>query len=134
MSTSSTAQVELGTAVAYEHVYWDQAAVLAQVGLLDRALGGECAVSVAPFAELARCYGDELAVIWIDSHPDIGTPGAGPRGSDPLRRACPRHSGQRAPAARHRHPPENQWSRTPVCRYGAPAHSHSVKDMPLYTK
>lgn len=37
-------------------------------------LGGECAVSVAPFAELAHRYGDDLAIVWIDSHPDIGTP------------------------------------------------------------
>lgn len=37
-------------------------------------LGGECSVSVAPFAELGRRYGDDLAVVWIDSHPDIGTP------------------------------------------------------------
>lgn len=37
-------------------------------------LGGECAVSVAPFSELARRYGNDLAVVWIDSHPYIGTP------------------------------------------------------------
>jgi arginase len=37
-------------------------------------IGGECAVSVAPFSELARRYGDDLAIVWIDSHPDIGTP------------------------------------------------------------
>jgi arginase len=37
-------------------------------------LGGECSVSVAPFSELARRYGDDLAVFWIDSHPDTGTP------------------------------------------------------------
>ena len=37
-------------------------------------LGGECSVSVAPFAELAARYGDDLAVLWVDSHPDIGTP------------------------------------------------------------
>ncbi|WP_437773324.1 arginase family protein [Arthrobacter sp. KNU40] len=37
-------------------------------------LGGECAVSVAPFSELARRYGEDLAVVWIDSHPDVGTP------------------------------------------------------------
>ncbi|ODU03256.1 MAG: arginase [Pseudonocardia sp. SCN 72-86] len=37
-------------------------------------LGGECAVSVAPFSALADLYGDDLAVLWIDSHPDIGTP------------------------------------------------------------
>jgi arginase len=37
-------------------------------------LGGECSVSVAPFSWLAQRYGDDLAVLWIDSHPDIGTP------------------------------------------------------------
>ena len=37
-------------------------------------LGGECAVSVAPFSELAGRYGNDLAIVWIDSHPDIGTP------------------------------------------------------------
>ena len=36
-------------------------------------LGGECSVSVAPFAALADRYGDDLAIIWIDSHPDVGT-------------------------------------------------------------
>lgn len=36
-------------------------------------LGGECSVSVAPFASLAARYGDDLAVLWIDSHPDIST-------------------------------------------------------------
>lgn len=37
-------------------------------------LGGECSVSVAPFSALARRYGDDLAVVWLDSHPDVGTP------------------------------------------------------------
>jgi arginase len=37
-------------------------------------LGRECAVSVAPLSELARRYGDDLAIVWIDSHPDVGTP------------------------------------------------------------
>jgi arginase len=39
-------------------------------------LGGECSVSVAPFAALAERYGDDLALVWIDSHtPDTGYPG-----------------------------------------------------------
>jgi hypothetical protein len=46
-------------------------------------LGGECAVSVAPFAALARRYGDDPAIIWIDSHPDIGTPASHYPGSTP---------------------------------------------------
>jgi arginase len=36
-------------------------------------LGGECSVSVAPFAAPAERYGDDLAIVWIDSHPDVGT-------------------------------------------------------------
>jgi arginase len=27
-----------------------------------------------PFSELAARYGDDLAIVWVDSHPDIGTP------------------------------------------------------------
>ncbi|WP_062204442.1 arginase family protein [Demequina salsinemoris] len=37
-------------------------------------LGGDCSASIAPFTALAERYGDELAVVWIDSHPDVGTP------------------------------------------------------------
>ena len=37
-------------------------------------VGGECSVSVAPFSELALRYGDDLAIVWIDAHPDVGTP------------------------------------------------------------
>jgi arginase len=37
--------------------------------------GGECSVSVAPFSYLANLYGDDLAVLWIDAHPDTGIPG-----------------------------------------------------------
>lgn len=54
------------------------AAALQVIGRHDPAriatLGGECSVSVAPFAALARRYRDDLAIVWIDSHPDIGTP------------------------------------------------------------
>src|SRR5215211_8414865 len=39
-------------------------------------LGGECSVNVAPFSTLASRYGDDLAILWIDSHPDVGTPGS----------------------------------------------------------
>lgn len=36
-------------------------------------LGGDCSVSVAPFTTLAETYKDDLAVVWIDSHPDTDT-------------------------------------------------------------
>ncbi|MCQ2000903.1 arginase family protein [Arthrobacter zhaoxinii] len=37
--------------------------------------GGECSVSVAPFSYLASRYGADLAVLWVDAHPDTGMPG-----------------------------------------------------------
>lgn len=36
-------------------------------------LGGDCGVSVAPFASLIARYGDDLAIVWVDSHPDSDT-------------------------------------------------------------
>lgn len=36
-------------------------------------LGGDCGVSMAPFSALIDTYGDDVAVLWIDSHPDMGT-------------------------------------------------------------
>ncbi len=38
-------------------------------------LGGECFVSVVPFTYLANKYKDDVAMIWIDAHPDITLPG-----------------------------------------------------------
>lgn len=37
-------------------------------------LGGECSVSVPPFAWLASKYPDDVAMIWMDAHPDICLP------------------------------------------------------------
>lgn len=37
-------------------------------------LGGECSVSVVPFTYLAARYPNDVAIIWIDAHPDINLP------------------------------------------------------------
>jgi arginase len=37
-------------------------------------LGGDCSVELAPFSYLAERYDDDLAILWIDAHPDITTP------------------------------------------------------------
>lgn len=37
-------------------------------------LGGECSVSVVPFTYLANKYPNDVAVIWIDAHPDLNIP------------------------------------------------------------
>ncbi|WP_157154273.1 arginase family protein [Brachyspira murdochii] len=36
--------------------------------------GGECSVSVAPFTYLNKKYNNDIALIWIDAHPDITLP------------------------------------------------------------
>lgn len=36
-------------------------------------IGGECSTSMAAFSAMAARYGDDLAVLWIDSHPDMDT-------------------------------------------------------------
>lgn len=38
-------------------------------------LGGECSVSVAPFTYLAKKYDGDVAIVWLDAHPDITLPG-----------------------------------------------------------
>lgn len=37
-------------------------------------LGGECSVSVVPFTYLAKKYPDDVAIIWLDAHPDLNIP------------------------------------------------------------
>lgn len=37
-------------------------------------LGGDCLVDLAPFAYLNERYDGDLAVLWVDTHPDILTP------------------------------------------------------------
>lgn len=38
-------------------------------------LGGECSVSVVPFTYLTERYAGDVAMVWIDAHPDITLPG-----------------------------------------------------------
>lgn len=38
-------------------------------------LGGECSVSTPVFSYLANKYADDVAIVWIDAHPDITLPG-----------------------------------------------------------
>lgn len=64
----------------------DKAAIIAQtkaaLNILEIArpdrivtLGGECSASVVPFTYLADKYEDDVAMVWIDAHPDITLPG-----------------------------------------------------------
>ncbi|HEY6740920.1 MAG TPA: arginase family protein [Lapillicoccus sp.] len=101
-------------------------------------LGGECSVSLAPFSHLLSRYGDDLAILWVDSHPDMGTgttayPGfhamvvsaltghGDRRGRAHHRRVHPSPSDAR-PTARRISPPHATWGRPlglVVCRLTA---------------
>lgn len=37
-------------------------------------LGGDCLVDLVPFSYLSSLYRDDLAILWVDAHPDIMTP------------------------------------------------------------
>lgn len=37
-------------------------------------MGGDCHVDFAPIVYLSERYGDDLAVLWVDAHPDISGP------------------------------------------------------------
>lgn len=43
-------------------------------------LGGDCLVDLAPFAYLNERYDGELAILWVDTHPDVITPGESEHG------------------------------------------------------
>ncbi|MFE7423383.1 arginase family protein [Rhodococcus sp. NPDC057529] len=42
--------------------------------------GGDCSVSVPSLTYLAAKYGDDLAIVWLDSHPDCSLPGGNYQG------------------------------------------------------
>ncbi|MEG1768409.1 MAG: arginase family protein [Comamonas sp.] len=73
------------TPLAVENGIVARSALLAQLrqarALIDKhqparlvVLGGDCLADLAPFAYLNERHDGELAVLWIDAHPDIMTP------------------------------------------------------------
>ena len=42
------------------------------------SLGGDCGIEVAPISFLNKRYAEDLAVIWLDAHPDANTPQSSP--------------------------------------------------------
>lgn len=74
-----------GEALELEDGIYGRRALLAQQSdarrLIDKhqpdrlvVLGGDCLVDLAPFAYLNERYDGDLAVLWVDSHPDVMTP------------------------------------------------------------
>lgn len=65
--------------VVHQKIIVEQARVAMEI--LERkkpdkvvTFGGECLVSLAPFAYLNERYDGDLGVLWIDAHPDVSTP------------------------------------------------------------
>lgn len=74
-----------GAALGVEDGILGRRALLAQLSdarrLIDKhrpdrlvVLGGDCLVDLAPFAYLNERYDGDLAVLWVDTHPDVITP------------------------------------------------------------
>lgn len=88
-TSKRTFTVPVSTAPAKREVtdgVLDKAALISQtraaLGILDVAdpekvvtLGGECSVSVAPFTWLLKKHAGDVAIVWLDAHPDITLPG-----------------------------------------------------------
>ncbi len=91
--SADTAVVQVATDFALDSAGWrvvqdgiiDKAALLEQtkaaLAILEArkptkilTLGGECAVSVPSFCYLARLYADDVALLWLDAHPNIRLP------------------------------------------------------------
>jgi arginase len=45
------------------------------------AVGGDCGIALAPVAAAAAAHPGELAVLWLDAHPDLNTPDTSPSGA-----------------------------------------------------
>ena len=53
---------------------------LAQVPDLAITVGGDCGASLGAVAHASRRAGGDLAVLWLDAHPDLNTPESSPSG------------------------------------------------------
>lgn len=45
------------------------------------AVGGDCGIALAPVAAASAAHPGELAVLWLDAHPDLNTPETSPSGA-----------------------------------------------------
>lgn len=53
---------------------------LAQVPDQAITIGGDCGSALAPVAHASERVGGDLAVLWLDAHPDLNTPESSPSG------------------------------------------------------
>lgn len=77
-------RVEENGIIAYQTILKQSQEAMDLLKLKDPSrivtLGGECSVSVVPFTYLLNKYQNDVAVVWIDAHPDLNLPYEGHRG------------------------------------------------------
>jgi arginase len=56
-------------------------AVLAEIDGWAITIGGDCGVSLAAIGHANERTGGDLAVVWLDAHPDLNTPQSSPSGA-----------------------------------------------------
>jgi arginase len=56
-------------------------AVLAEIDGWAITIGGDCGVSLASIGHANERTGGDLAVVWLDAHPDLNTPQSSPSGA-----------------------------------------------------
>ncbi|MEI5582673.1 MULTISPECIES: arginase family protein [unclassified Agromyces] len=75
----------LGTGVqrysAVRRVRERTAEALAAAAGTPIAIGGDCGIALAPVAAASAAHPGELAVLWLDAHPDLNTPETSPSGA-----------------------------------------------------
>lgn len=79
VSTDISERIEKNGILDHDIIAEQTAAAIATLSVAapDRVgtLGGECSVSVPVFTYLAEKYDGDVAIVWIDAHPDITLPG-----------------------------------------------------------
>lgn len=75
----------LGTGVqrysALRRVRERTADALARASGTPIAIGGDCGIALAPVAAASAAHPGELAVLWLDAHPDLNSPETSPSGA-----------------------------------------------------
>lgn len=79
VSTDISERIEKNGVLDHEIIIKQTTVALDTLNIADPdkvvTLGGECSVSVPVFTFLANKYKNDVAVVWIDAHPDITLPG-----------------------------------------------------------
>jgi arginase len=66
---------------ALREIHDRHARLLADTDGVAITIGGDCGVELAPISHAMRRAGGDLAIVWLDAHADLNTPGSSPSGA-----------------------------------------------------